>query len=105
MVSSLGEVPEHHPNLKDGSGLMCFKDKDRPCSPECMAFLTHPPEGPDYQDVQWAHCHELVYMHRAGKHLVVIAQCSVDQTRIKKNQAADAQRALQPKVPSPLGGG
>lgn len=57
-----------------GNGLFCFLDQGRPCGPECMAYLTHPPSGPDFQGQQFANCLLLVNAHRTGKHLVVLAR-------------------------------
>lgn len=73
------------------NGLYCFKDANRPCNADCMAYQTFPPEGPDY-DGQWAHCRELVYMHRAGKHLTILA---AEVSRHNRDQ----QRLNQPAPP------
>lgn len=88
----------HHPNLRQETGLYCFKDATRACGAECMAYIA-PPAGDDYKDQQWAHCMELVSMHRTGKHLVVIA-ANLDQLiRLRKKADADRERLNQPAVP------
>ena len=58
---------------KEKSGLFCWRDKDRPCTAECMAF-TPPPQAKDYKDQQWASCSLLVNGHRTGKHLVILSE-------------------------------
>ena len=61
-------------NTKEpGTGLYCWKDKDRECGPECMAYI-QPPNSKDYVGQQWAHCHILVNEHRKGKHLVILSE-------------------------------
>lgn len=73
----------------EGTGLFCFRNDMRPCGPSCMAYTTTAPKGPDYLGVQWAHCMELVNMHRTGKHLAIIAELvSVEQLTRKRAAAA-----------------
>jgi hypothetical protein len=94
----------HHPNAKEdgapGNGLLCFKDKERECGPDCMAFGEPPPQ-PDYLGKQWANCMELVSLHRSGKHLVVLAQAVHDLTQRQRAQAADQARFAQQPPPVP----
>jgi hypothetical protein len=66
-----------------GTNLMCFKDQHRPCSAECMAFLTTPPPDREYIGQQWAHCLELVTGHRKAKHLVIIADLLKKQNDLR----------------------
>ena len=54
--------------------LFCFFNETRPCGPDCMAYLTVPPQGKTYLGVQWAQCHILVNVDRAGRHLTVLTQ-------------------------------
>jgi hypothetical protein len=58
---------------EETSGLTCFLSENRVCGADCMAYLTAPPAGKDFQGQQFAHCMVLVNIQRAGKHLVVIA--------------------------------
>lgn len=90
----------HHPTLKDDdsakNGLVCFRDQHRPCSAACMAYDPNPPEGPDYQDKQWANCRLLVDSHRTAKHLVILAQGVSASLTHQKNEAADRLRSTPP---------
>ena len=88
----------HHENVKEASGLYCFLNSQRPCTAECAAYFTdlELPQGPDYKDKQWAHCLVLVNVHRAGKHLVVLADAV---TRVTKQQADSARDAQVPPHP------
>jgi len=88
------EEMAYHPDIKEKNGLYCFKDQARACGADCMAFLTHKPEGPDYRD-QWAHCMVLVDQHRSAKHLVILAQGATvllkqNQDRARTSQAPPA---------------
>lgn len=68
---------------------MCFKDASRLCNAACMAYLTTVPKGPDYIGEQWAHCLELVSLHRSGKHLALIASSvSTEQAASRRAQQA-----------------
>jgi len=87
-----------HPDRKPVEGLFCFKDKDRPCTAECMAYIL-PPEGPDYKDQQWARCLLLVNTHRTGKHLVVLCANVEKMISLTKTEQADRVRLNQPPVP------
>jgi hypothetical protein len=71
-----GEVP--------GSGLFCFKDQARACTAECMAYV-NPPAGEDYKDQQWAHCLELINLHRLGKHVSLLAAQNGELLKIRRN--------------------
>jgi len=57
------------------AGIMCFKEGNRECGPDCIAYLTVAPQGDaEYKtDPMWMRCHLLVNEHRKGKHLVIIA--------------------------------
>lgn len=93
-----------HPNTKEDSpanGLTCFLDGARECGPDCMAYQTFPPEGPDYQEQQWAHCQLLVNAHRVGKHLTILAASADAMLRRAKTEAADRVRQSQPTPPTP----
>lgn len=54
--------------------LRCFISPDRACGPDCMAFTTTTPSGNDYRDQAWPHCLVLTNIHRAGKHLIILAE-------------------------------
>lgn len=69
----------------------CFLDKDRPCSPECVAFI-HPPNAQDYESQSWANCHLLVNIHRTGKHLPILADVASNTLKQRRQQIADMQR-------------
>lgn len=78
---------------------MCFLNNERFCTPECIAYLNKVPEGPAYLGEQWARCHVLVNVDRAGRHLVVLASTVGELKNHIKNEAADKAR---PKpVPEP----
>lgn len=78
-----GEVP--------GSGLFCFKDQQRACTSECMAYV-NPPPGEDYKDQQWAHCLELVNLHRLGKHVALLAASSGELLKLRRSPAPPVPR-------------
>ena len=84
---------------KPATGLVCFVDQKRLCGPDCMAW-DNPPEGPDFQDRQWANCMLLVSAHRGGKHLVVLASLGAELLKGSKNAAAERARANQPPPPA-----
>lgn len=68
----------------------------RVCGPDCMAYLPQVPEGKDFTGEQWAHCMLLVNAHRAGKHLVILANVTseIGKEQAKSNAAATrSQRA------------
>jgi len=81
------------------NGLMCFKDSDRPCGADCMAFADAP-EGPDFQGKQWANCMVLVNSHRTAKHLVILASFGGQLVQKAKTEQADRIRANQPPPPA-----
>ncbi len=82
--------------------LYCFKDSGRPCTAECVAYQTFPPEGDDYKSGEpWTHCRLLVNGHREAKHTVLIAQTLVQIKTAILNEAADRKRNPIPP-PSPL---
>ena len=78
-----GEVP--------GSGLYCFKDQQRLCTAECMAYV-NPPPGDDYKDQQWAHCLELINLHRAVKHVALLAGQANELIKILRTQPPPVPR-------------
>jgi hypothetical protein len=79
--------------------LLCYRDSARVCGPDCMAYIT-PPNGPDYQGQQWAHCLMLVTAHRTGKHLVLLADAVGQQVKKSVTALADAARINQPPPPT-----
>jgi len=84
------------PSDEEASGLFCFIDASRLCSAECMAFVGVRPEGKDYEGQQWAKCTLLVNLHRAGKHLVVIAGMGDSLLKHLRVRQADNVRSAQP---------
>ena len=84
--------------------LFCFLDKDRPCTPACVAFLTTRPEGNDYKEQGWSACSLLVNAHRGGKHLTVLAQLGADYMKHNRIKSADAVREANNPV-APVRGG
>lgn len=74
-----------------GTGLFCFKDQTRPCSSECMAHV-NPPAGDDYKDQQWAHCLELINIHRVGKHVSLLAAQGAELLKIQRTPAPPVPR-------------
>ena len=96
-MTSLNPLPQPDPNL------LCWLNGDRVCGPDCMAYETAP-DGPDYQDKQWANCMLLVNAHRVGKHLVVLASQGQGLMKHLNVIAADQKRtAPTPPVPNPTG--
>ena len=89
----------HHPNVREEVGLYCFMNKDRPCGADCMSYIVQP-EGSDYRDQQWARCLLLVNAHRAGKHLVVLADITNKLFNISRTKQADDARLNQPPAPT-----
>lgn len=67
----------YHPNMTEkiaGNGLQCFLNMDRPCGPDCMAYVNPPiVKGPDYDGKQWANCLLLTSSQQISKHIVAIA--------------------------------
>jgi hypothetical protein len=55
-----------------------------------MAFV-NPPPGEDYKDQQWAHCLELINLHRVGKHVSLLAA--------QGNKLLEVLRTTPPPVP------
>lgn len=76
------------------SGLYCFLDQARPCSGECMSYLSTQPEGADYENQQWAKCMLLVNIHKGGKHLVALAQQGGELLKHLRVARADAKRGI-----------
>ena len=64
-----------HEEESQAASVTCFKDGNRECGPDCIAYLTVAPQGDqEYRMApMWMRCHLLVNEHRKGKHLVVIA--------------------------------
>lgn len=83
-----------------GSGLFCFKDQQRACTAECMAYVM-PPDHPDYKNQQWAHCLELINLHRVGVSALRVSVDVQNLTKLLKGDAAERARANQPKPPVP----
>ena len=73
-------------------GAACFKDQQRICGPDCMAYLTHPPTSPYYEGEMWAHCHVLVNHDRIGRHLVIVANTLGRLGSQSARSHAEAQR-------------
>jgi len=92
------EEMAYHPDIKEPNGLFCFKDHSRACGPDCMAFLTDRPEGPDYRG-QWASCMILVNEHKSAKHLVIIAQGASTLIKQGQDKARASQTAIAPVLP------
>lgn len=92
----------YHPNMKDlpdnKDSLFCFKDPNRVCGADCMAYADQP-EGQEYIGKPWSRCLILLNQHRMGKHLVILTNI-VD--RIEKRMI-DARRANQTPPPRPNG--
>jgi hypothetical protein len=76
----------------DPEGPACFLNQERICGPDCIAYLSRPPEGTAYLGEQWARCHLLVNADRAGRHLVVLASTIGAIHTHVKTEAADRSR-------------
>lgn len=81
---------------KADSGLLCYRDKDRFCGADCMAYLTEPPPEADYKGQSWAHCHLLVAEFRGAKHLTILAGEA-------RRLSTPPVRVPSPPPPNPLG--
>ena len=77
--------------------LRCFLNADRVCGPACMAYTTFVPNQADYRDQPWPHCIVLINLHRAGKHLTVLAS-HAERLLGKATDTLDAQRNIPPPV-------
>lgn len=80
------------------TGLFCWRDKERACGAECMAFLPQVPPSNDYIGQQWAHCMLLVAEHRKGKHLVILSE---DVHKLHDELKRGRASALLPDPPTP----
>ncbi len=80
------------------NGLICWRNNERPCGADCMAFI-EAPEGADFQGKQWANCSVLVNQHRTAKHLTIIAHQLTESSKLKRNEIADRARTNQPPPP------
>lgn len=84
------------------TGLLCHLNVERPCGPDCMAYLSQVPDGLDYQKPdgvphQWAHCMSLVHGHKLSKHVVLVANM------MKASHHRDSQPSpQQPMLPGVL---
>lgn len=65
-------LPEVRVGEEGRSHLICFQNIERPCGPDCMAYIPTP-EAKEYEGQPWANCHVLVNMHRQGKYTAVTA--------------------------------
>ena len=99
----MSNVPPLRPPMRGvpaGNGLTCYRDKDRHCGADCMAYEAPPPVA-DYHDAdgtpkQWAHCTLLVNAHRTSKHICILASQGAETLQREKTLAADQKRASQP---------
>ncbi len=73
------------PDMRDiKEELMCWRDMNRVCGPDCVAYITNTEAAllaPEYKDASgtvlgWARCRSLVYDYRASKHLVILAEAA-----------------------------
>jgi len=65
-----------------------------------MAYVM-PPDHPDYKNQQWAHCLELINLHRVGVSALRVSVDVQNLTKLLKGDAAERARANQPKPPVP----
>lgn len=101
MCPSDEEERAYHPDIKPPNGLMCFKDQNRACGADCMAFQLEPPEGPEYRG-QWANCMILTNEHRSAKHLVILTQGVAKLLKQEQDRARTSQmppNVVIPQVP------
>lgn len=93
------DKPDEH--SLQGNELFCFIDSSRPCTPECVAYLSARPEGKDYEGQGFAMCAILVNAHKIGKHVTALAIQGSDllkHFRIKRQDDARSNQPLPPKV-------
>jgi len=97
----------HSPNIIDDdvrNGLMCFMDGNRPCGPECMAYLGFGQEvQTQHLSVQQSQCLLLVGVERLSRHSAIIAKLISDGLHAAKIAEADRKRSEQRPPPGPLG--
>ena len=89
----------------DDRGSACFLDQGRICGADCKAFID-PPSGKAYLGENWANCHILVNLDRAGRNLGLLARFASDLTENQQVASADAARAANsPPMKPPNPGG
>jgi hypothetical protein len=90
-------VPESVPD-DETSGLVCFMNSERPCGPDCMAYMSRPSDSP--LDPQQRHCVVLVGVERLSRHTVIGVKVISDLVSFLKTNDQDRKRTEQ-RPPTP----
>jgi hypothetical protein len=73
-------------------------NNDRQCGPDCMAYLSKPPDSP--LDLQQRHCVVLVGVERLSRHAVIGVKVISDLVSLVKTIDQDRKRTDQ-RPPTP----
>jgi hypothetical protein len=79
----------------DGSieeSVSCFRAESRICGPDCVAWVTHPPEDKGRLSFTQRHCLDLSSRERTARHITIIAATLAEFFKMNKTAAADRQR-------------
>lgn len=70
----------------------CFRDRGRICGPDCVAWVTHPPDDKGRLSFTQRHCLELSSLERSARHTTIIAATLAEMYKKSKTASADQQR-------------
>ncbi len=70
----------------------CFRDRNRICGPDCVAWVTHPPEDKGRLTFTQRHCLELSCLERSARHTTILASTLAEMFKKSRTAAADQQR-------------
>ena len=80
------------------TGLYCFINRDRVCSGDCMAYVSHPnarTTSASELSAQQTHCAIVAGVERAGRGLIMIASGVGGLLKKQSIKAADEARSSQ----------
>ena len=88
-------VPQEE--MSPSLGAFCFLDRDRMCTAECMAYVTHPRHKSSSSDLseEQSHCALLAGLERTGRGVIALAGTVGQATRKKGIEDADRRRSEQ----------
>ncbi len=97
------------PNMRDAdSSAMCFLDRERPCGPECLAYVTHPKlaKSSDLTQQQ-AHCAIINNFERVGRGTIMVGQAVAEvassaRSLLTRGKTVDADKARTGQFDEPL---
>ncbi len=70
----------------------CYRDRMRICGPDCVAWVTHPPENKGKLSFTQMHCLMLSTAERTARHVTLMAMVLGDIYKKNKTATADQQR-------------